>query len=244
MVFIDERTGSKEFASDIPNSECIHLDCGDFYFSGYSGDKEILVGIERKTISEISASAKGDKRFTGKQLPDMLETYDHNYLIIEGIFRPAKDGILETLRWENRRLVWKHLSYNGITYEHFMKHVFSIQEKGITVLRSNDKNETGKLINTMYHWYQEKKHKSADGIYIGNRISILPTLVSTPAAMERFDRRKLAAIMPGISYELSSRIADSFDTKLDMVLADEDRWQEIDGIGKKKAKKLVEYWQS
>jgi ERCC4-type nuclease len=120
MIFIDDRVGSVELHPTFlthrtrPTCTLTRLIAGDMCFSGNGANGTCMVGIERKRIATkkredglqfrdlLSSIREG--RFSGEQLPKLLDQYEYVFLIVEGIFKTDKDtGYLMTLngrQWE------------------------------------------------------------------------------------------------------------------------------------------------
>src|SRR2546426_10716375 len=98
MILVDDRTGSKALYPFLPSgsAEICRLNSADYAFVGNGNGKPTLVGIERKGLNDALQCIQTG-RFAGTQLPGLLHDYDVVYLIVEGAWRPGKEGTLERL---------------------------------------------------------------------------------------------------------------------------------------------------
>src|SRR5215471_7722117 len=109
MILIDERVGSKEllpyFKPFDVEAEICRLGFADAAFVGNGPDGIISIGIERKVLGDLLASMRAE-RLAGHQLDGLLENYQVNYLIVEGICRPGRNGELEQIRGNDWRAIY------------------------------------------------------------------------------------------------------------------------------------------
>lgn len=105
MIEIDEREGASSSKAhlDIPTflrargvpHVVKRLPYGDAAFVGQGPEgRPVPVGIEIKAIGDL-IQCMTDDRFVGHQLPGLRNTYEQTYLVIEGLYRPGADGVLE-----------------------------------------------------------------------------------------------------------------------------------------------------
>lgn len=237
MLYIDSRVGSAEFAGSFSNfgiPTCLeNLPFGDFSFigNGPAGEGTISVGIERKTLSDILTCMR-DGRFSGHQLPGLLDNFHRVILLVEGRYRPnPEDGILEESRnnqWfpVRGRFMYRELSAFLVTMEEMCN---------VRVVRTWDKKETVFQIVTWYKWYQ-KKWEDHTGHLILHKRTIgqtdgVPGVKLIPASLVR----KVASCIDSISDVKSARVEEKFQSVFDMVNADISVWMQLKGIGKKTA---------
>ena len=251
MLFVDWRTGSGELIPlldvlKLPTQK-MTLPFADFAFVGNGLNGELIpVGIERKALKDwIDSFYSG--RFSGHQLPGLLDPnqgYQVVYVIVEGIWRmhhetglvqvPTKDyGKSKKVQWVDlnigtdthpKGMMWRELEAAFTTFE---------LKGGVIFRRTRDRNETCKLVATLYHWWVGKEwaeHKS----HLRFRTSeVDPQVLVKPSLA-----RQVAALLPGIGWTKSAAAAGQFKTVYDMVQASEKDWQEVDGVGKSMAKKI------
>lgn len=247
MLYIDDRAGSKIIGSgrdsaDVSKEmvkfkvpcEVTRLEYGDYLFVGNGPNGDCTVALERKRLSDLLACIR-DGRLSGHQLPGLLDNYHRVVLIVEGIYRPGADGLLEELRGS------KWVPAPGrFMYREMQAYLTTLREIcGIQIERVNSWRETIYTLATWYTWYQKpwadhKGHKMlhAPGLHdkeFGRSISLVqPTLL-----------RKVASQLPGISDVRSKAIEKHFKTVFAMVNAGVTDWTAIDGIGKKIANDTI-----
>lgn len=136
------------------------LAAGDFCFSGHNN---ILIGGERKTITDFVASI-GDR--ISRQLEALIETYDTRILLIEGNWKYTLNG---TVKDSNGReiMIWSH-AWNFIR---------TWQDKGITIEMTVSPSHTIKRLNELYVYYQDSSHFGGLNrkTYTDDRILAFPT---------------------------------------------------------------------
>lgn len=239
MILLDDREDThrflplfKPYGVDV---DAAHLECGDFAFAGNGSSGDVMVGIERKTLTDLFNSMR-ERRLQGKQLPRMFNTYspEHIYLLVEGVWRPGANGVLEVLD----RGGWHGYSFNrsGIQYGEIVNFLTSLTVLGnVKVLRSQSDMETAALVSWLYKWYAKpyEQHKTLVDVY-----APLP-LVQThkycfrePTLVER-----VAAQLPGIDSKARA-VGKHFKTVKEMVNAKEKEWLAVDGVGKTIARKV------
>jgi ERCC4-type nuclease len=242
MILIDSRVGSRELMQGIRK---LGVDCelagmlaADFQFVGEGPVGSVLIGIERKQISDMLQSMR-DRRLAGQQLSAMTSCYDVCVLIVEGIWRRQRDtGFVEVLNgsWRAAR--------GSYHYAELDKFLCSLEQlAGLRIRRTADEEETCAQIADLYSWWQKdyEDHKSLDAIYApppdtrvqrGHRAVVFhrePTL-----------KEKWAAQLPGVDSR-AIQVAASFESAREMANADVERWLQVGHrIGKKTAEGIVE----
>jgi ERCC4-type nuclease len=235
VILVDPRRGSGELLDAIKSKTDATIEtlpAGDFAFEGNGPDGRVMVGIERKRLSDALKSIT-DGRFAGYQLIEMANLYQFIFLVIEGMYRPDRNtGLLEEYRggqWVpaghgSRRFMWKDL-------DHFL---MTLQIKtSVKVFRAVTPNETVQVISDLYSWFNDKhwkEHKSHLALHSNPR----PVTFRKPPL-----RRIVANELPHIGWEKSKLVADRFPNTGLMMQATEQEWQEIDGIGPKIASDIV-----
>ncbi len=237
MIFVDDRQGSGEVAPILRGLrvpvEVKRMDSADFAFEGNGPHGKCMVGIERKKVREMLREIELG-RFEGEQLPKMVRTYEHCWLILEGVWRPnPQSGVLE----EGVSGGWREvmMGTRGFAYCQLDNFLTSLQSRvHLMVKYAGTVEETAHLVKGMWNWYRKPwdSHKSGLVIYTPPPPAAMffkPNLV-----------RRTAAQLEGIGWEKSAAVAAKFATVLDMVVATEREWQTIPGIGKGLAAKAVQ----
>lgn len=214
MIKVDDRIGSKEFVRLLRRAGAKvtlrRLKFADFSFWGNGPTGRVRVGIERKTISEITG-AIGDNRFTGHQLPGLLKRYDYVFVVIEGDpYIDAKTGLLGGggIAFGPRRA---HL-YNTV-----MKFRLTLMLKGsIRDIPTKNKTETTFFIRALYDWFSEpwSKHKS---VY-----QVEETRPDRALLDRRTMKRKVANQLTGLAWTRTLKADAYFPSIVAMVTGDPD----------------------
>lgn len=232
MLLVDNRTGSVELAPHMTLPFMLEeLPFGDVCFSGH-GAGQVEVVIERKRIRDIMT---GKGRFAEVQLPGMSELFNFGWIIIEGIYRPGRDGLLEIpggmtggkMAWVplsvgNRRFMYSELDKWITTMETVVPIETGFQ---LRVRKTSTVQETVAVIENLYQWWQKDwgEHKAHQQFKSGDHVSVFkPSLV-----------RRVAKELPHIGWEKSKLVEQKFQSVGQMVNADVGVWRKIDGIGAK-----------
>jgi len=176
------------------------LQSGDYCFWSCQFDK---VGITRKTVSDCLASL--NETF-GKQLEEMIETYQVCIMLIEGAWRWSTDtGQLLTARG-----LEKHVKKEVLNYIHRW------QAKGFILERTTNWQDTITRLNEIYALYQKPYSLSAKSKgYADERLLGLPSGLRGQAGERLLNSRSLR---------------DIANMSAEQILE-----AHIDGIGKKRA---------
>lgn len=241
MITIDSRKGSGELAPLFPQTiptTLSHLDYGDFFFLGRGeGDTLVTIGVERKAIRDL-VNSMVTGRFSGHQLPGLVNTYNYNYLLVEGAWRyDHRTGVLQTQNgpfWNDLCLGQRRFMAREI-----VSFLNTVQVKaGVMVVYTNDKTETVQTVSSLYGWWNSKNFEDHTSHLMPNKArkgSHGEIRLSKPSLV-----RRVAAEISGIGWGLSKVVDQYFPSVLHMVMADEREWRKIEGIGPLKAKGAVE----
>lgn len=238
MLFVDDRTGSKELMRYLPPqlAQLSRLQFGDACWLGNGPEGvPVHIGVEVKAIGDMLKSIV-DGRFSGHQLPGLLRDYHVVYLILEGKYRPARETGLIEIPWRNTWVAadfgarpWMHRDLDGFLTTLEMKY-------GLKLRKTYDRIETARVIQDLYHWWKDKEwdeHMSGHAFDISQEPVLLPASLLT----------RIAAQFKGIGWKRAHAVGKHFDTVVDMILAPETEWRNIPGIGKKTAADVVdEIW--
>jgi ERCC4-type nuclease len=235
MIEIDSRAGSGELIGLFPKgvAKLAHLEYGDMAWVGKGeGGCPIAIGVERKAIHDL-VNSMGSGRLQSHQLPGMRNCYQIIYLVVEGIWRPnPHSGIVEihhSKRWEalaHGKRRWMYAEIEGFLNTLDLK-------GGVHYRRTGSKEETAQLVTILYNWSNKEwdKHRShmaiQENTFGGKARFVKPGLV-----------QRMAAQLPGIGWERSTAIADTFSSPEDMVDAPQCVWEGIDGVGKELAERI------
>lgn len=227
MILIDYRSGSKEVAAHIHVPHQItKLDFGDFTFLGCGPDETMMpIGVERKTVMDL-VSSMVDGRLSGHQLHGLLATYDHIYLVVEGLWRPrAKDGVLE--RWRRGKWIPLELGQRRFMARDVGNYLNTLAVVcGVKVWRTDSIKHTGRWLSDLHGWWGKpwEKHQS----HMQHYSPPAPTVfLRKPKIVQR-----VAKEFKGVGWDKAGSLARTFPTVVDLILADEKQLQQADGIGK------------
>ena len=247
MLWVDDRTGSKELVPHLRSfgidAQIRRLDFGDFAWEGNGPAGLCRVAVERKTIGDLIQSMQS-RRLSGHQLPGMADEYDYAYLIVEGIWRPSDEGVLEVGhgsfsrdnfggRWASsygkRQLLYRSIDNYLATLE---------LHTGLIYRRTLSAQETVHVIADLYLWWRAKlweDHSSHLTVYAPaeargkkGRLNLVRREVSLAEAW--------AMQLPGIDKK-AQEVAQRFPTGHILANALEEDWMSIPGIGKTLAKR-------
>lgn len=245
MILLDPRVGSGELlpyfkAYDVAVSDEEQLDCGDAWWWGCGHDGMVMVGAERKIITDLISSMRTN-RLSGFQLSKLLSTYAFTYLIVEGIWQCGADGSIEVptgggkwtpLRVGSRSVLYREVDHYLATLEH---------RCGVTVKYTSNKAQTVAYLISRYKWWEKEwyKHDSFEAIYAPyeeraqTRRGSFTIRTAGPVEV-------VAAQFPGVSKK-AWEFGKKFRNVHDLINAEEKRLGEIDGIGKKGALKIYNW---
>jgi ERCC4-type nuclease len=199
------------------------LEFGDAAFIGEGPRGKVMVGVERKTIRDLMNSFVS-KRLQTTQLPGMAKAYDYRWLVVEGLWRPSQDNIIEIWRGGGWRPAECRLPYHVI--EQFL---FSVEVNGgCWVRHTHNIRETALFLSNLFQWWGRTwdEHRSMNvidkGLPVNRALLVKPTFART-----------VAATIPGIGWEKSKGVVRRFGTVEKMATAGEKEWMEVPGIGKK-----------
>jgi len=238
MILVDPRAGSGDMLPEIKrrvNGQAEHakpdLFAGDFAFEGNGPEGDIMIGIERKTISDFLGSMRSDRMAI--QAKKMGSVYGVSYLMLEGQFGADADGVLMGFQFDytERKYKWRPytLAAKGAMAEQFYryaemdKHLCTLEnKKNLIVVHTHDTKTSIWAVVNRYLWWQEKwdQHKSADPIKTQADIA----LGKVSPCME------FAAKLPGVGWSKAPAVARHFKTIYEMVCAYPSEWKDVEFV--------------
>lgn len=234
---VDTRAGSGPLvpllrARGVRDVEASTLFSGDIAIDGNGPEgRPISVGVEYKKLGDM-LQCIDNGRFVGHQLPAMLDCYEVVWLVVEGIWRESAEGLLEV----PRGAAWSPIR-TGTGYamaSSLVGFLMTMEQKvGIKVMRTGTTRQTVDWLYHMNRWWTTKEWEEHRAHLAFDNSQAL-SLISRPSLV-----RKVAKELPGIGMGRSGPVSRRFPTVLDMVLAGESDWAEIEGIGKTTARKVV-----
>lgn len=218
------------------------LDFGDCCWEGNGPRGPIMIGVERKHLSDL-VSSMTDRRLAGFQAPGMRRLYDVLYLVIEDVWRVSDSGGIEQRRAGAWRPMYSYSDKSGVNYRQLDSYLCSISILyGVNILRSMSARETASIYAARYHWWRKPfdHHHTHQLIWSPEatgdirRGSKAGFRVQEPGLVEQ-----CASLLPGIDRKAWS-VGKRFRTVEEMALAEEKDWREIPGIGTETARKAWE----
>jgi ERCC4-type nuclease len=236
VLYLDARVGSGDLepllqrlgltVEVIPRID--FADCA-FFGHGPEGENSLSIGVEIKKLRDLL----NVERLSGHQLPGLLRQYDHVWLIVEGLWRPGDDGVLEIPR--GREWGPLELGRRRFMYREVSNYLTTLEVKaGVRVRRTYSREETARVVADLYGWWNDKawdKHRSHLALHRGPDTAFL---VPPPL------RRRIAAELPGVGHDRSEAVAAAFGSTLEMINADVKTWLGVKGIGKTLASRITE----
>lgn len=234
MLWLDDRIGAKDLQAPLQRLgvevESVRLDFADCAWLGHGpeGPESVQVGCELKTVSDLLDI----DRFAGHQIPGLLRQYDRVWVIVEGLWRPGEDGVLEV--WSHGWAPLRH-GRRGYTYRE-VDHLLATLElrAGLSLRRSSTRSETAHILAGLYTWWRDKRWKEHRAHLRLARAADVALLTPPPL------RRRVAHELPGVGYERSAAVAAHFPSTLALATADRAAWEQIDGIGPRLAQRITE----
>jgi len=231
VIYVDRRTGSAELYTPLQARrvpvELTTLEFGDVAFVGHGPQGDILVGVERKRITDLVQSMTSG-RLSGHQLPGLVEAYAHRWIVVEGTYRENKHGHLEYPigrgRWETARLSYAAVESYLLTLT---------MRAGVHVQRTYNLEDTAGWLDYLWRWWTKKEwaeHRS----HLSSYDPADPGIWSRPTLVHR-----VAAQLPGIGDEKAAAVAKHFHSVAELVAASEAAWRQIPGVGKVIAQRAV-----
>jgi len=233
VILVDDREGSKQLVRYFPKpiTHLVRLPFGDVAFLGKGPEgRPIPVGIEIKTLSEALDNIVTG-RFAGHQLPGLIQDFEVSYLVVYGELRQDAHGIICV----PRKGGIKRFKLGGRYYmwRDFQQWLITMELRGDQHIRfMATKRDVGNFILALYRWWTAKsweEHRAHLALDTSGRSS----LVSEVSLARRFAKE-----LPGVGWGKSAAVERYFSSALNIVMADEKEWLEVDGIGKILARKI------
>jgi len=230
LILIDYREPD-EIRRGIPGAEVTTLEYGDFAFEGEGPEGPVLVGLERKTITDLINSMKSG-RLAAHQMVGMKRTYNHTYLLIEGIYRRDKDGCIEVLKGRNQ---WWGQDLKVDAINNFVNDLAVVF--GVIPLFPRGSRDTCLTVVGLAMWWGKPwaLHSAYQGMDYYDSGDGLITGLIPPSTVTR-----MAFQLQGVGKDKAAAIGERFQTPKEMCDATEEDWKGIDGIGKTLAKRITQ----
>lgn len=239
MIVVDPRIGSGKGATDLvpylqrlkATVEKAHLDFGDAACEGNGPSGHILIGFERKTLSDM-LNCIDDARFAGFQNVGMKQLYQVRVLIVEGVWRADfKTGYLMecigALRWVPFRFRAQFTRYSKL-----FRFLLSVQLSGVVVIQTRDIEETAYNIYEMQQYFNKKWDDHTSLLEV-QKLAI-PAMNARPSLVRRW-----ASDLTDVGVKYSMEAEKLFKSPIALAKADESAWLRIKGVGVKTAQQIV-----
>lgn len=244
LIYIDPRIGSKDLLkplSDPPHNiraELEPLECGDLMFAGYGPRGAALIGVEVKRLQD-AVQCMQDGRLAGRdgQLDRMVRTYNHNFIVFQGMFRidDASGVMTEYRNGAYLPLMIAGRRFMGRDWENWITQLE--MNYGCMVKYTGSTRGTVRTVANLYKHLQQPwdQHSTAQMIYCPPPPGEI-FLGRTPHIVER-----VAAQFDGIGWKRSTWVAKRFESVRRLCGSTVGEWlnPKIDGIGKVTAEKVV-----
>lgn len=243
MIQVDNRAGSAQLAPLLRQLGCevdlTTMPFGDAAWIGWGANGDaVSCGVEVKSIEDVIACIQSG-RFAGHQLPGLIASYDHVWLLIVDEYRPRqRDGVLE-YRKEGRGGGQYWAESCGRQRTIFWRDVESWLMSmaimgGIRVHQVPDYHQAAIWLKMASNWFAQDTHHSHKVLYGTKELFADQALLVKPTLA-----RRMAAQLPGIGEKRSAEVARVFKNLEEMVEATPKDWAtKVDGIGKGIAAKI------
>lgn len=244
LLLIDDRAGSKELAKSFNEDEVIltRLDYGDIAFQGNGPDGTVAIGIEHKRIDDVAACVKSG-RFTGTQLPGMMEHYAFSILIIEGKWgmdrtKGGRGGLIKPR--SNGRSIYLGLPFGAFDNWLTMISICSmLSGSPCIVKRSMNKSESVQMIIDVYRLFQKEwdQHRSfwrPDTTLLQRAEKNVPLIEYGPGdpGYPKHILRRFLFQIDGFGEDTATQLAEQFGTLENAMAATTKDWTSVPGVGK------------
>jgi ERCC4-type nuclease len=239
---VDMQAGSSEFlapmlAAGLP-AEPDRLPAGDVEMLGRGpGGRPLLVGVEIKLVRDMLTCVR-DGRFA-EQARKMKARYEVGWLLIEGEWRIGGTGLIEV----RERGGWRERG--RFTHQEIAAWAMTMVQRGrVLTWRTRDRDESVDWLRTLYWWWTSKDfevHRAHLDWYTPPYVAENPMDMSEPGVVQKVAAALLAqGATVDVNSERAKAAAAHFTSVRAMVGADEKTWREVDGVGAKIARRVVE----
>lgn len=198
---------------DSPTALPKHLIAGDFCFAGNGEKGPCLVGIERKRIRDMLSSMRLG-RYTGEQVPKLIEHYDYKFLVIEGTYRTNwYSGLLEDLVGKQYAPIsYGRGNYTGLELESFL--ISNILCTPIKIKRTRDERETVEFLIALNHRFSEPWDKNLEHVTAIHQPEQYATIGKASTV------RRVAYCLQGIGWDKSGSVEQNYKSVWDVMSTD------------------------
>lgn len=187
----------------------------DYFFTACDGHS---IQIERKQAAELLSEGLSEVE---DQLRRQYPNADESILLIEGVIGPSEKGCAAYRRAKDGKVFYRQRSVRT-SYSGLMAWIWRLDKSGISVYFTSDLAGTAKAITAIYRSAQKEEHKTLNR-YVKPKIYLadLDPFIKTLMGIEGVD----------LGEKLATRLIEEFGCPINVMLADEEELQEIEGIG-------------
>jgi len=239
---VDSRAGSEELEKPLCAvglcPEMAILPAGDVELVGLGpAGRPLLVGVEFKTVPDVLACVRSG-RFA-EQARKMQGRYEVRWLLVEGEWQTGATGLLEV---REKRGFKERGHY---TYQEVAAYVLTMAQRGGVLLwRTRDRAETVAWLRSLYWWWTSKEfeeHRAHLNWYTPPYTPENPMDMVEPTMAVKVAAALLSqGPTVDVNGERARAVGTHFGSVRAMMDADIKAWLEVDGIGPKIAKRVVE----
>jgi len=232
-ILIDSRKGSAELAQYITApTKIAHLEFADFSFLGNGQHCPVSVGIERKSIRDLISSIVSG-RLSGHQLIGLSNSYDYSYIVVDGVFKTGKDGLIRVPKgrgeWCVVQLGSQVIPKSMI--DNYLNNLLVVC--GVFHEFTPSAHQTGAWVTSLYKWWQKPwaDHKAHLAFH-----SDAPkrAMFKKPSLVHRMIKE-----IDKVGWDKGLAISKKFACMADIVMADKKDIESVRGIGKVLAKRIL-----
>ncbi len=233
-VLVDSRVGAFEASPHLKKLGIpvlvTTLRFGDFCFAGNGPSGGVLIGIERKTVSDLVNSMLTG-RLSGHQLIGMLEMYNYSYLLVEGVMRAnPKNGIAEVPR--GRRWFPANRGERLLRKDDIDKYLHTLSVMaGVIVWHTRTIKDSAQWISGLYKWWCKDWNKHSSHLRHHRHFGTF-SIRKPPLAV------RVAAEFAGVGIRKANAAAKKFGSVHAFINASEKELSEVDGIGNALSKSI------
>ncbi len=213
---------------------------GDFSFFGYwESWSPVRVCGDRKKLGDL-VRCLNDGRYVQQVQDAWGAGFEYQVLVVEALMRPnPRNGMLQYLRgdgWEDFDITHGRGSKPRlIEYSRIVTFLWEVAfYMGVVVMRSSSLRETVSYITDLYRLFQKPPEQHRSLAHFFSPPPPRAEFIGRPGLVQR-----IAKEYKGVDWVRSRAIGESFQSPREMVMADEERWMEIKGIGEVLAKSAV-----
>jgi ERCC4-type nuclease len=225
---------------DCPPVEKRRLEAGDFQFTGEGPEAPVVVGVERKRVTDMLNSIRTG-RFSGEQLPKLLRIYDYVFLVLEGTATwrtNFRSGLLERRKgssWEPL-MIGKQV-FTGLELDSYLNDIVTCTP--IKVHLTRDAEDTVSYVLGLMHSFSKPWEKRNHHVAIHRPTEYVQVRKASTL-------RRILYTLDSVGWERSSAAEDYFLSKYPhspvegMMQAAISEWTKIPGFGREISKKVWE----